>query len=116
MRRLLKRRLDLWLPSYVVGALERRRLRRWRSRALTHVLFMVCDHYEPQHGVRSPQQARARLRAWHEGYRHLQQECFARFGLRPLHSWFYPPHHGSEHFAPLAHMAFDGLGEVELHF
>lgn len=114
--RLLKRRLDLWLPSYVVGALERRRLRRWRSRALTHVLFLVCDHYEPKHGVRSPEQARARLRAWHEGYQRLQEECFARHGLRPVHSWFYPPHHGCEHLAPLAHMAFDGLGEVELHF
>jgi hypothetical protein len=83
---------------------------------LTHVLFLVCDHYEPQHGAQSPEQARARLRTWHAGYRRLQEECSRRCGLRPVHTWFYPPHHGPEHFAPLAHMAFDGLGEVELHF
>lgn len=116
MRRLLQRRLDLWLPSYVAGALDRRRLRRWRARRLTHVLFLVCDHYEPLHGVRRPEQGLERLRAWHAGYRTLQDACFRESGLRPVHTWFYPPHHGSQHLAPLAHMAFDGLGEVELHF
>ena len=116
MMRILKRRLDLWLPSYLAGAAQRRRLRRWRSRALTHVLFFVCDHYEPQHAVKSFDQAKARLRAWHTGYKQLQDECFRENGLRPVHTWFYPPHHGLEHLAPLAHMAFDGLGEVELHY
>ena len=116
MMRLLERRLDLWLPGYAAGALNRRRMRRWRSRHLTHVLFLICDHFEPRHGIENPEQARARLRAWHAGYRQLQETCLQRCGLRPVHTWFYPPHHGSEHFAPLAHMAFDGLGEVELHF
>jgi hypothetical protein len=79
-------------------------------------LFFVCDHYEPQHGVQRFDQARARVRAWHAGYQEFQDECFRRSGLRPVHTWFYPPHHGLEHLAPLAHMAFDGLGEVELHY
>jgi hypothetical protein len=116
MMRLLARRPDLWLPSYAAGAFNRRRLRRWRSRRLTHVMFLVCDHYEPRHGVQNSAQPGARLRAWHAGYQRLQETCFQRCGLRPVHTWFYPPHHGSEHFASLAHMAFDGLGEVELHF
>jgi hypothetical protein len=116
MRRLLARRLDLWLPSYVAAAAERHRLRSWRARALTHVLFFVCDHFEPQHGVLSFDQGRQRVRRWHAGYKEFQDECFRQSGLRPVHTWFYPPHHGLEHLAPLAHMAFDGLGEVELHY
>lgn len=116
MKRLLKRRLDLWLPGYIAAAAERYRLRGWRARSLTHVLFFICDHFEPQHGVLSFDQGRERVRAWHAGYKDFQDECFRQSGLRPVHTWFYPPHHGLEHLAPLAHMAFDGLGEVELHY
>jgi hypothetical protein len=110
------RGLDSWLPTYLKETLHRRRLVGVRKRQLTHLLFLVCDHYEPRHGATSPEQPAARVRAWHEGYRQLQDDCFADFGLRPLHTWFYPPHHGYEHLPALAAMAFDGLGEIELHY
>ena len=45
----MARRLDLWLPSYVLGAAARRRAKRERADKLTHVFFLVCDHYEPRH-------------------------------------------------------------------
>jgi hypothetical protein len=110
------RGLNYWLPTYIAEALHRRRMRSVRDGQLTHLLFLVCDHYEPRHKATQPDQPAARVRAWHEGYKALQDECQARYGLKPLHSFFYPPHHGYEHLAALAHMAFDGLGEVELHF
>jgi hypothetical protein len=110
------RGLRYWLPSYAGGVLQRRRLRAARARTLTHIIFLVCDHFEPRHAVRQPEQAAERLRAWHSGYKALQDECVQRWGMRPVHTWFYPPHHGDEHLPALAHMAFDGLGEVELHY
>ena len=111
-----QRRLDLWLPSYVRGAFARRRLRARRRDQLTHVLFLVCDHFEPRHGAKRPEQPAERMAAWRAGYAQMQAQCLERFGTRPLHSWFYPPHHGSEHLAALAEWSFMGLGEVELHF
>ena len=110
------RGLRFWLPAYVAGTLRRRRLRSMRSRNLTHVLLLVCDHFEPRHATTAPTQAEARLRAWQSGYRALQEECLERHGLRPVHTWFYPPHHGDENLATLARMAFEGMGEVELHY
>lgn len=110
------RGLRYWLPSYAAQAIRRRRLRKARAERTTHLLFLVCDHFEPRHGIKEERQAQARLDAWHAGFRGLQEECLARFGLRPLHTWFYPPHHGREHLPALARMAFDGLGEVELHY
>jgi hypothetical protein len=110
------RGIGAWLPTYIRETLKRRRLRAWRGSNLTHVIFLVCDHFEPRHGVKEPGQSAARMRAWHAGFGQMQQEVFSRHGHRPLHTWFYPPHHGIEHLAPLAHMAFDGLGEVELHY
>lgn len=113
---MLKRRLDLWLPAYVAAAPYRfyRRIRRLSRH--THILFLVCDHFEPRHGIRHAGQSVERMKAWHEGYGHFQSTCREQFGSAPLHTWFYPPHHGNEHLAALAAMAHDGLGEVELHY
>ena len=112
---MLDRRLDIWLPQYIAETFHRARMRRVRSRQLTHVLFLVCDHFEPRHAAREPGQPEQRLKTWLSQYAEMQNECHARHGLRPLHSWFYPPHHGNEHLTPLARLAFEGLGEVELH-
>ncbi len=111
-----ERGLNYWLPTYLAETLQRYRLREARRRQLTHLLFFVCDHYEPRHRAKEPGQPAARVQAWQQGYRQMQDECFQRYGLRPVHTWFYPPHHGPEHLAALARMAFDGLGEVELHY
>jgi hypothetical protein len=110
------RGLRHWLPTYLWETLRRRKARAARRGRTTHILFLVCDHFEPRHGIAAEDQPAARLRAWHAGFKELQEDCFARHGLRPLHTWFYPPHHGEEHFPALARMAFDGLGEVELHY
>ena len=113
---ILDRGLQYWLPGYLTGAWRRRRLRSLRARQMTHVLFLVCDHFEPAHGVKSSAQATARLRSWHDGYARMQEQVSRLAGLRPVHTWFYPPHHGFEHLPALARMAFEGLGEVELHY
>jgi hypothetical protein len=110
------RGLGAWLPSYVREIWQRRRLRRWRAGNLTHLIFLVCDHFEPRHGVTQPGQSAARMQRWASGYRQMQDNIHAAYGKRPLHTWFYPPHHGLEHLAALSSMVFDGLGEVELHY
>lgn len=110
------RRFDRWLPTYLVEALGRARARASRRERTTHIMFLVCDHFEPRHDVTRPEQPSERLRAWHDGYASLQERCRRELGTVPVHSWFYPPHHGSESLATLARMAFEGLGEVELHY
>lgn len=113
---MLKRRPDLWGPSYLLSSLDRLRGRQRRARTLTHIVFLVCDHFEPRHGATRPEQPAERLQTWHAGFSDLQRRCADSFGTRPLHTWFYPPHHGLEHLAALSEMVFEGLGEVELHY
>ena len=79
-------------------------------------MFLICDHFEPRHGARDDSQPFERVRTWQKEYARFQERCKAEFGTAPLHTWFYPPHHGVEHLPQLAEMAFDGLGEVELHY
>ena len=111
-----ERRLDIWLPGYVLGAPARIHARRARRDTLTHVFFLVCDHYEPRHKAQREGQAWERVETWRREYPAFQARCVERFGHAPLHSWFYPPHHGAEHLPQLADMAHAGGGEIELHY
>jgi len=110
------RRLDLWLPSYLLGTAARARARRQRRDKTTHVFFLICDHYEPRHKTSREGQAQQRVETWQREYPLFQQRCRDAFGHAPLHTWFYPPHHGAEHLPRLAEMAHAGGGEVELHY
>lgn len=112
----MSRRFDLWLPSYLAGAAQRAAAKRRRRNQLTHILFLVCDHYEPRHGATRPGQPEERVATWHREYARMQNDVRSQFGTTPLHTFFYPPHHGYEHLPKLAEMAHDGLGEVELHY
>ncbi len=113
---ILKRRPDYWLPAYAMNTFARARARRARSSHLTHIMFLVCDHYEPQHAAKTPAQPAERVQTWLREYARFQARCAEAFGTSPLHTWFYPPHHGEEHLKALSQMVFDGLGEVELHY
>ena len=112
----MERRLDLWLPTYVLGAPSRLIARRARRESLTHVFFLICDHFEPRHRASRAEQPHERLATWRREYPAFQARCRESFGHAPRHTWFYPPHHGAEHLASLADMAYEGGGEVELHY
>jgi hypothetical protein len=113
---MFERRPDIWLPAYAFGVLDRFMARLRRRKQLTHIIFLVCDHYEPRHGIKRPEQAFERVATWHKEYARLQARCREKYGTVPVHSFFFPPHHGYEHLAALSEMVFDGLGEVELHY
>jgi hypothetical protein len=113
---MLDRRIDLWLPTYLATVPQRLARRLGPHAGTTHVMFLICDHFEPRHATTEEGQAAARVRHWGERYAALQAHCRQAFGHAPVHSWFYPPHHGLEHLPALAEMQFDGLGEIELHY
>lgn len=113
---MMNRRFDIWLPGFLTGALGRASARRDRRGRITHILFLVCDHFEPRHGAKEPDQPARRVATWHAEFARMQAEIRALYGKTPLHTFFYPPHHGYEHLPRLAEMAHDGLGEIELHY
>ena len=114
-RRLEGRGLALWLPSYVLGS-PARWWRRRRHGGPRHVIFLVCDHFEPRHGIRGEGEDAERVATWAREYPGFRERCRRAFGHAPEHTWFYPPHHGLEHLSTLGRMEFDGCGEVELHY
>ncbi len=110
----MNRHLSLW-----VGAWMRDRARKAllpRPEGPRHLLFAVCDHYEPRHGGAPLALACDRVRAWRDGYPELARRFRDHDGRPPRHTFFFP---GEEYdpllVEPLAEMVQAGLGEVEVH-
>jgi hypothetical protein len=87
-----------------------------RVRGPRHLLFALCDHYEPKWKQPPAAQAEERVRVWERGYPELARGFRDADGRPPRHSFFFP----AEEYEPafldgLARLARAGLGEVELH-
>jgi hypothetical protein len=114
LSRLRSKYLHRWLPGWLADV--SRRAARRAPRGPRHLLFAVCDHYEPLWHGAGPEQARARVRAWEEGY----PASLGRFrdadGRPPRHTFFYPgEQYAPEYLEPLARLVRAGYGEVEVH-
>jgi methionyl-tRNA synthetase len=58
---MVDRAMDKWLPGYVGSIPSRAAGRRARRTRTTHVVFLVCDHFEPRHRVSDDAQAYERI-------------------------------------------------------
>ncbi len=105
---------ERWLPGYVTHLA--RRLSAPRSTGTRHLLFALCDHYEPLWGDASHVVGVERVRAWTDAYPRLARAFTDADGRHPRHSFFFP----GEQYRPgfldaLGTLARAGLGEVEYH-
>jgi hypothetical protein len=128
IQRIRSKNLHTWLPGYgrhALGHLGRRieRLGKGlrgrsgeRAAGPRHLLFAMCDHYEPLWGKAGHAQGMERVAAWEQGYPALADGFRDAEGKGPQHSFFFP----GEEYAPafldaLARLARRGYGEVEYH-
>ena len=111
--RLRKKNLHTWLPDYARHLV--RRARAPRPDGTRHILFALCDHYEPLWGRASDDVGRARVDAWAERYPALD-EFRDSDGRPPRHGFFFPGEEYRPYFLDrLAELAKRGFGEVEIH-
>ncbi len=113
LSRLKRKNLHTWLRGYA-----RHLVRRATTRATgpRHVMFALCDHYEPLWGHAPDDVGRARVRAWVDGYPEMAAPWRDADGRPPRHSWFFPgEEYRPEFLDGLATLAKQGFGEVEVH-
>ena len=114
LTRLRQKNLHTWMRGYAHHLV--RRARTPRVDGPRHLLFAMCDHYEPLWAGAPVESGRARVAAWREGYPALARGFRDADGRPPRHSFFFP----GEEYQPaflddLAALARAGLGEVEIH-
>ena len=114
-RKIAEKELHLWVTGWLKDR-ARKALRR-RPRGTRHLLFALCDHFEPLHGDDTDHEVGlARVQAWKRHYPDIARQFDDASGRSPRHSFFFP---GEQYhpalIEPLAEMVGMGLGEVEVH-
>ena len=112
--RIRSKNLHTWLRGYAEHLWVQSQ--RTRCDGLRHVMFALCDHYEPLWGQPDDAVGEQRVRVWQEGYPKLAAEFRDADGRPPQHTFFFP---GEEYrpafFDRLESLIVDGFGEVEIH-
>lgn len=118
LKRIKDKNLNNWLLGYGKSVLSRTVDRTTgRTPKHRHLLFAICDHYEPLWGKDTDyQQGLDRVRVWADRYPALANDFRDADGMKPRHSFFFPgEQYAPEYLEPLAELARADLGEVELH-
>lgn len=81
-----------------------------------HLIFAICDHYEPKRGGVSAEKARARVQQWVDEYPRLFDRFRDVHGQPPQYTFFYPADEYDEELVEMvAGLCRRGYGEVEVH-
>jgi hypothetical protein len=112
------RNLHVWTAGYArwLARSTPARARAAFTSGPRHLLFALCDHYEPHWKNTDLAIGAERVRAWLHGYPTLVGPYRDSDGRPPRHSFFFP----GEEYQPgyldaLGSLARRGMGEVELH-
>jgi hypothetical protein len=109
-----RRGLHRWGPTYF-ATLRRRPPVDWERDELD-IFLAVCDHFEPEWGAPSREEAVRRVRQWVREY----PERFDAFrdadGRCPQHTFFFPQdQYQPEYLDALAELCALGFGDVDVH-
>lgn len=114
-RYLREKQIHRWGPDFLKHSLVRQR-EAAKVEGTRHLLFAICDHWEPLFGGVDDPQGDQRVERWQFGY----PKAFSSFrdadGNMPQHSFFFPgEHYRARWLETLRDMVSRGMGEVELH-
>ncbi len=109
-----QKELHLWIGGWLED--RAKRLRKPAFQGQRHLLFCLCDHYEPLHGDADMNRGIERVKAWRDVYPKLTDRFRDANGRAPIHSYFYPgDQYDPRLVEPIAEMCGLGLGEMEVH-
>ena len=102
----------IWAPSYLRSSDPDPRVPDHQK----HLVFVMVDHYE--HGGPRKLAEGAKANAlWLRAFRPIADRHRDSYGNKFRYTWFYPYDHRNESILiSLCKMAYDGYGEVELHW
>jgi hypothetical protein len=110
----LMKGLEGWIGSWLRDRARKRVLPQVEGQR--HLLFAVCDHFEPLHGRAPRSIGLERVRAWRQGFPALANRFHDSNGRTPRHTFFFPGEEYDPNFVePLAQLVAAGYGEVEVH-
>ena len=108
------RHLHRWLGGYARQALTR--AVEEKCDGPRHVLFALCDHYEPLWGNAGEIQGKDRVQRWVDDYGRVLGGFTDADGLPPRHTFFFPGEQYRPHYLEgIGALVRRGYGELEMH-
>ena len=108
------RGMDRWVPAYVFSKDDSPAV--VLDEQPVDVFLAICDHYEPEWGNPSRNEALARVDRWCQDYPQRFSEFRDVDGRTPRHTFFFPQdQYRPEYIDPLAELCRDGFGEFDIH-
>lgn len=108
--------LDQWVPTYIATRSSRRMepIEAWTEPM--DVFIAVCDHYEPEWGQPSKQEALERVKRWVTEYPRLMAPFQDVDGRPPRHTCFFPQdQYQPEYLDRLGELVRAGFADVDVH-
>jgi hypothetical protein len=110
--RIVRWKAYIWVPSYLRSSNPDPPVPDDQK----HLIFVMVDHYEHGGPKKLVQGAKAN-EAWLRAFRPIADRHRDSYGNKFRYTWFYPYDHRNERIlVSLCRMAYDGYGEVELHW
>ncbi len=109
----IDRGLRHWLPQHLMGKMKTKV--KYDDNAPVHIMICVADHFEPFHGADNVMEAAEKIKIWSEKYPMIADRYSDSDGVKPQHTWFYPPHHDSCFLKDIVELCKRGYGDVEMH-
>ncbi|MFO0675388.1 MAG: hypothetical protein U0169_02565 [Polyangiaceae bacterium] len=114
LAKIFGKEMHLWVGGWLAD--RAKRIARPAPDGVRHVLFAVCDHYEPLHGNATHERGVERVRAWRELYPKVLAPFRDSNGRPPQHSFFYPgEQYHPDLVEPVAELVEQGFGDFEVH-
>ncbi len=114
LRKIGAKEIHLWAGSWMRDRAAKAVAK--KPTGTRHLLFAICDHYEPLLGGATRDVGLARVAAWRTRYPEMAKRYHDATGRSPRHSFFFPGEQYDPAFIePLGEMCEQGLGEVEVH-
>lgn len=108
----------IWLPAYCSDIVKDLfdKSDKLAPEAEKHIMFLICDHFEPGFGPVNKKEQDERIDYWVEHYKKLAFRHKDSDGLHLRYSWFYPIHERNPYVMQrLNKLTSVGLGEIEFH-
>ncbi len=111
---IFKKKMQYWILSDIKRGLFR--FFKPKANGPIHIMVAFMDHFEPGNGGANIEEQKTRVHAWVEQYPKLAGKHKDSDGIRPQHTFFFPPHYDThDHLEKIARLCAQGFGEVEMH-
>ena len=109
-----KKKMQYWILSDVKRSIIR--FFQPKPKGAVHIMFCFVDHFEPGNRHATPELQKSRVDAWVNRYPDLASKHQDSDGVRPQHTFFFPPHYDThDHLEKIVNLCSEGFGEVEMH-